>query len=229
MSDIRCIIVDDEPLSLETLETYINDTPNLQLLAQCQDAFQALDVLKKEQIDLIFLDINMPKLSGISMLKSLENPPLVVFTTAYSDYAVEGFELDAIDYLLKPFSFERFIKAVNKASDRLRKNENTDKSNGNYIMLKSDKKMYKIDLEDILYIQACGDYVKVVSTHKTVLTHRTMKNMEENLQNEHFIRIHKSYIIAIKHIKVIEGNQVKINDAILPIGTSYKENLLKNL
>lgn len=226
MSDIRCIIVDDEPLSLETLEAYIKDTPNLQLVAQCQDAFQALDILKKQSIDLIFLDINMPKLSGISMLKSLEKSPLVIFTTAYSEHAVEGFELDAIDYLLKPFSFERFVKAVNKASDRL---ENNDKSKTDYIMLKSDKKIYKIDLDDILYIQAYGDYVKVVSTQKTVLTHRTMKNMEENLQNEHFIRIHKSYIIAIKHIKVIEGNQVKINDEFLPIGISFKENLLKSL
>ena len=226
MSDIRCIIVDDEPLSLETLEAYIKDTPNLQLVAQCQDAFQALDILKKQSIDLIFLDINMPKLSGISMLKSLEKSPLVIFTTAYSEHAVEGFELDAIDYLLKPFSFERFVKAVNKASDRL---ENNDKSKADYIMLKSDKKIYKIDLDDILYIQAYGDYVKVVSTQKTVLTHRTMKNMEENLQNEHFIRIHKSYIIAIKHIKVIEGNQVKINDEFLPIGISFKENLLKSL
>lgn len=229
MSEIRCIIVDDEPLSLETLEAYIKDTPNLQLVAQCQDAFQALDILKKERIDLIFLDINMPKLSGISMLKSMENPPLIVFTTAYSKYAVEGFELDAIDYLLKPFSFERFIKAVNKASDRLIKNENTDNSNGNYIMLKSDKKMYKIDLEDILYIQAYGDYVKVVSTHKSILTHSTMKNMEESLKNEDFIRIHKSYIIALKHIIMIEGNQVKINDEFLPIGISYKENLFSKL
>lgn len=229
MSDIRCIIVDDEPLSLETLEAYIKDTPSLQLVAQCQDAFQAMDVLKKEQIDLIFLDINMPKLSGISMLKSLKNPPLVVFTTAYSDYAVEGFELDAIDYLLKPFSFERFIKAVNKASDRLRKNENTNKSNGNYIMLKSDKKMYKIDLDDIMYIQAYGDYVKVISSQKTLLTHSTMKKMEESLSNEDFIRIHKSYIIALKHIIMIEGNQVKINDEFLPIGISYKENLFKKL
>lgn len=229
MSEIRCIIVDDEPLSLETLEAYIEDTPNLQLVAQCQDAFQALDILKKERIDLIFLDINMPKLSGISMLKSMENPPLIVFTTAYSKYAVEGFELDAIDYLLKPFSFERFIKAVNKASDRLIKNENTDNSNGNYIMLKSDKKMYKIDLEDILYIQAYGDYVKVVSTHKSILTHSTMKNMEESLKNEDFIRIHKSYIIALKHIIMIEGNQVKINDEFLPIGISYKENLFSKL
>lgn len=168
----------------------------------------------------------MPKLSGISMLKSLEKSPLVIFTTAYSEHAVEGFELDAIDYLLKPFSFERFVKAVNKASDRL---ENNDKSKADYIMLKSDKKIYKIDLDDILYIQAYGDYVKVVSTQKTVLTHRTMKNMEDNLQNEHFIRIHKSYIIAIKHIKVIEGNQVKINDEFLPIGISFKENLLKSL
>jgi DNA-binding LytR/AlgR family response regulator len=226
---IRCIIVDDEPLSLETLESYIFDFPKLELVSKCRDAFEALNVLKVENIDLVFLDINMPKLSGMSLLKSLENPPMIIFTTAYSEYAVEGFEMDAIDYLLKPFSFERFVKAVNKAFDRLSHKENILPKEDDFLMIKSDKRMFRLKLSEIKYFQSNGDYLKVVCTDKSIVSHQTLKGIAEIIPETKFIRIHKSYIVSLKHLSYVEGNQIKVADEFLPIGLTYKENLLKKL
>ena len=177
----------------------------------------------------------MPKLSGINFLKSLNNPPLVIFTTAYPEYAVQGFELDVVDYLLKPFSFDRFLKAVNKAIIKLNilseeKNTNTGNSNEqNYLLIKADKKIYRTDYDDIIYFQSCGDYVKIFTKEKTLISHKTLKDIISELSEHLFVRIHKSYIIPLKRISFIEGNRIFIEKESLPIGLSYKEDLLARL
>jgi DNA-binding LytR/AlgR family response regulator len=232
---IKCIIVDDEPLSQEVVERYVNDFPRLELFATCSNAIEAIEVIQNQSIDLIFLDINMPKLSGINFLKSLNNPPLVIFTTAYPEYAVQGFDLDVVDYLLKPFSFDRFLKAVNKAIIKLNilnegKKTNAGNSNEqNYLLIKADKKIYKTDYDDILYFQSCGDYVKIIAKEKTLISHKTLKDIYSELPEHLFVRIHKSYIIPLKRISFIEGNRIYIGKESLPIGLSFKENLLAKL
>ncbi len=227
--NMRCIIVDDEPLALETLESYISDLSDLDLVARCQDAFEALNILKKEPVDLVFLDIHMPKLSGISLLKTLENPPLVIFTTAFSQFAIDGFELDAIDYLLKPFSFERFVKAVNKAFDRVSQISIDQKVDNDFLLIKSDKRIFRLKLSEIKYFQSNGDYLKVVCTERSIVSHHTLKGIAKLIPEKNFVRIHKSYIVSLKYISFIEGNQIKVADEFLPIGNTYKENLLLKL
>jgi len=232
---MKCIIVDDEPLSQEVVERYVNDFPRLELIAICSNAIEAIEQIQNQSIDLIFLDINMPKLSGINFLKSLNNPPLVIFTTAYPEYAVQGFELDVVDYLLKPFSFDRFLKAVNKAIIKLNilNDEKNLKSGStkeqNYLLIKADKKIYKTDYDDILYFQSCGDYVKIFTKEKTLISNKTLKDIYLELPEHLFARIHKSYIIPLKRISFIEGNRVYIKKESLPIGLSFKEGLLASL
>lgn len=214
---IRCIIVDDEPLARDVLESYVSDLPSLHLVASCEDAVEALGYINKESVDLIFLDINMPKLSGINFYKSLAKKPKVIFTTAYADHALEGFELEAVDYLLKPFSFERFIKAVNKV-----KIEHPF-SEPDFIMLKADKKNHKVNFDQIVYFESIGDYVKVhLNTNKTLIINETLRKLE-GLLPKAFIRIHKSYIIALDHLAYLEGNQAKIGETKIPIGQSYRD------
>ena len=220
---ISCIIVDDEPLSRDVLLTYIADTPQLEIKAVMDNAIHAMNYLNQNQIDLVFLDINMPKLSGVNLVKSLVNPPLIVFTTAYPQFAVDGFELDAIDYLLKPFSFERFLKAVNKVSDKLSK---TEKPEQNYLVIKADKKLHRIKQDEILYIESAGDYVKIFFDDKMILAHETLKNLDQNLPSERFFRVHRSFIVAIDKIVFIEGNQIKIADTMVPVSPDKKEELL---
>lgn len=215
---IKCIIVDDEPLARDVLESYIEDLPSLQLIATCSDAVEALGVLDSETVDLIFLDINMPKLSGINFYKSLSHRPKVIFTTAYADHAVEGFELEAVDYLLKPFSFERFVKAVNKV-----KVTSSESNSADFIMLKADKKNHKINFDQILYFESIGDYVKVhLKEGKTLIISETLRKLEELLPTT-FLRVHKTYIIALNHLEYLEGNQVKIGETKIPIGQSYRD------
>ncbi|HMQ47592.1 MAG TPA: LytTR family DNA-binding domain-containing protein [Saprospiraceae bacterium] len=223
---IRCIAVDDEPLSLRIIEKYAAELPQLEFVATCADAFAAMEVLRSQPVEVVFLDINMPKLSGISMLKSLDRPPLVVFTTAYPEYAVEGFELEAVDYLLKPFSLERFIKAVNRVIEKLTAHPVTQPS---HLLVKADKKLYRIDYRDILYLEACGDYVKVFTKDKMLLTKERLANLEAALPIDAFLRIHRSYLIAVDAIEFLEGNMVKMGEAKLPISASMKEVLLKRL
>jgi DNA-binding LytR/AlgR family response regulator len=227
---INCIIVDDEPLSRRVIQKYLKDLPHLNLLASCSHAFEAMEVIQKEPVDLIFLDINMPRLSGINFAKSLSNPPLIIFTTAYPEFAVEGFELEAVDYLLKPFSQERFLKAVNKASKLLESNPLSKISNDpNFLIIKADKKLFKLNFEDILYLQAYGDYVKVFTNKKTLLTKERLSNIEANLPPNLFQKIHRSYIISLDAISFLEGNQVKINETFLPISNTYRTELLDKL
>ena len=196
-----------------------------------RDPLDALEYLQQQTIDLIFLDINMPKLSGLSLMKSLTNPPLVVFTTAYPEYAIEGFELEAVDYLLKPFSLERFIKAVQKVEEKLAfiQSLNRDEKSSEFLFIKSDKKLYKIDYQDITALKAYGDYVKIITPKKTFLTKEKLSQLENELPKSEFFRIHRSHIIALNKIEFIEGNLVKIGMEKLPIANTYKEVLMEKL
>jgi len=230
---INCIVVDDEPLSQDVLKKFIGETPGLELTAVCSNAFEANDLLQTELVQLFFLDINMPGLSGIRFIRTIVDPPLVVFTTAYPEYAVEGFEVDAVDFLLKPFSYERFLKAVNKAAEKLNLKMRKSMENDDFTLLKSDKKIYKVNFSDIIYIESYGDYLKVYVPEKCIVVHEKIGNMEERLPVEKFMRIHKSYIIATDKIKFIEGNQVNMTtNVVIPVGKSFRENMqriLKNM
>jgi DNA-binding LytR/AlgR family response regulator len=232
---IKAIIVDDEPLALEVLETYISQIPEIQLVKKCENAFEANEILKSTQIDLMFLDIQMPQLSGIDFLKTLVNPPCVIFTTAYPDYAVEGFDLNAVDYLLKPISLERFLKSVNKVSEKLQLKKAEHEAplyDGaeDFFFVKADKKLVKINFNDILYIEGLKDYVIIRQETNRVITLQTMKSLEDRLPVHKFKRVHRSYIVNIKRITAILGNMVELMEAgkikQLPIGKNYRDELL---
>lgn len=232
---IRCIAIDDENLALDLIEDDILKVPFLQLVKKCRNAVEALDVLQTEKIDLLFLDIRMPDITGIQFLKSLPHKPLVIFTTAYDKYAVEGFELDVVDYLLKPYSFERFLKAVNKAQEFLsvlEKNQaqstTGEESYANqFLFVKSDYKLVKIEIAGIQYIESLKDYIKIVVDGKPVLTLSSMKAIEEKLTGPDFIRVHRSFMVNIRKIQYIHRNFVMVGDKEIPIGDNYKESFLK--
>jgi len=233
---IKAIIVDDEPLALDVLETYVEQMPEIELVQRCENAFEANEALKNNDIDLMFLDIQMPQLTGIEFIKSLSNPPCVIFTTAYPDYAVEGFELDAIDYLLKPISLERFMKAVNKVSEKIATRQQQDSSSavdddGDYFFVKADKKLVKVDFDDIIYIEGLKDYVIIRQEEGRVITLQTMKSLESRLPSTHFKRIHRSYIANINKIRAVVGNMLEVIEKgqtkHIPIGKNYREDLLK--
>jgi DNA-binding LytR/AlgR family response regulator len=233
---INVIIVDDEPLAQDVLETHIEKIPELNLVQKCFNAIEANEALRTHKIDLIFLDIQMPQLTGIDFLRTLSNPPLVIFTTAYPNYAVEGFELDALDYLLKPISLDRFIKAVNKAIDQINLKKGAtapDTSAGegkDFIFVKADKKLIKVNYADVLYIEGLKDYVIIRMGNSRVITLQTMKSLEEKLPRHIFKRIHRSYIVNINRINAIVGNMVEIQEKgqakHLPIGKNYRDELL---
>jgi len=220
-----CLIVDDEPLSRDVLRKYIAEVKDLKLLAECSNAKEATHELNIAQVDIIFLDINMPGLSGISFARSLTVSPLIVFTTAYPEYAVEGFELDATDYLVKPYSFERFLKAVNRALERLQENNNQTATEGK-ILVKADKKLYALLFSEILLIEGQGDYIRIRTDRENLVVHDTIKNFLINLPAYDFMRIHKSYVINLKRIEYIEGNQVRMGDHTLPVSPAHREELL---
>ena len=222
---ISCIIVEDEPASQEVLKKYVADCPVLELVAICGNALEAQDVMRKHPVDLIFLDINMPKISGIQFYKSLSHQPAVIFTTAYPEYALEGFEVNAIDYLLKPFPFERFLKAINKLTDKLKPDEKGLEQKT--LFLYSDKKIHKIWVDDILFMEAKGDYLKVVFPEKNILIHETMQSFLDQLPGDRFVRVHKSYAICLDKIDYLEGNMIKIKDITIPIGQAYRQELMK--
>uniref|UniRef100_UPI0032180A64 LytR/AlgR family response regulator transcription factor n=1 Tax=uncultured Draconibacterium sp. TaxID=1573823 RepID=UPI0032180A64 len=223
---LNCIIIDDEPLSQDVLEDFVNVCPELNLVAICNDALEAGEVLKDKQVDLLFLDINMPRLSGIGFVKSLKEPPLVILVTAYPEYAIEGYEIEALDYLLKPVSFERFRTAVNRALERLEPKENGDIL---HIMVRANKKSYRLNLDEIIYLEAQGDYVRFVTEDKTLMVHGTMKEFLEQLPENKFGRIHKSYVIALGKVVYLEGNLVKMGEYKLPVSLSYKDELIEKL
>lgn len=232
---INVLIVDDEPLALDVLETYIEQMPELNLVARCANALEARDALTKNQVDLMFLDIQMPQLTGIDFVKTLIHPPLIVFTTAYSNYAIEGFELSALDYLVKPISLERFMKAVNKANEQLeliRREEPHGSADGlDFFFVKADKKLVKVNFDDIVYIEGLKDYVIIRLSHSRVITLQTMKSLEEKLPSPQFRRIHRSFIVGMDKVLAIEGSMVEVMEKdkpkLLPIGKNYKDELLE--
>lgn len=232
---IRCLIVDDEPLAADIIESFVQRIPDLQMVAKVNSATDAYSVLSGGEIDLMFLDIQMPEVTGLELLKSLKNPPLVVFTTAYQNYALESYEIDAADYLLKPVAFDRFIKAVEKAKDRLSKRSNASvnvqsEETPDYIFVKADGKHIKVTLNDIHYVEGLKDYVIIHMKDSRIITHNTMKNIESLLMKlDNFIRIHRSYIINLKHVKEIEGNSFRIKDELLTIGTTFKDDVQQKL
>ncbi len=220
---VNCIIVEDEPASRDVLRKYIADTDILNLVAECKNAVEANEVLKDERIQLMFLDINMPKITGVQLLKSLTFPPKVIFTTAYAEYAIDGFELDAVDYLLKPFSFERFLKALNKYSYVADKEISLENRT---IFLKSEKKLYRIPVLDIDYLEAIGDYVKVIFREQSIIVHSTFQDLLEQISYPNFIRIHRSFAISIDKFEYIDGNQIIVSGISLPIGKAYRKDLM---
>jgi DNA-binding LytR/AlgR family response regulator len=234
MKKLRCLVIEDEPLSQEILAKYIAGIPELELAGVCGDALSASGLIRNSPVDLILLDINLPVISGMHFLKSLSHPPLVIFTTAYPEFAVEGFEADAVDYLVKPFSFERFLKAVNKAFDRISYMKSiaglpalTEQEITGFLILRADKKVHKVNYAEILYFEATGDYVKVFVPDKCLIVHETVKNILEQLPSDLFIRVHKSFIVPVGRISFIEGNRVNIGGVMIPIGLVYRKEVMK--
>lgn len=226
---LKCLIVDDEPLALDVLENFIKRTPDLELVGRCENAMEAIQMLKEKQVDLLFTDIEMPEFNGIELVKSLNTKPLIIFTTAHPEYAVQGYELDIVDYLLKPIAFDRFVKSVNKASELMnfKKGESHGKDELDYIFIKSEQKYIKVNFSDILYIEALADYVKVHTPEKRIITLQTMKNLEDKLPSEQFVRVHRSFIIALDKINSISGNVIYMNKDEVPIGKNFREEFFK--
>lgn len=219
---LRTIAIDDEPIALEVVKSLSAKVPFIDLIACFTNAFDALAFVKNEKIDLIFLDIKMPDITGIDWLKSVSRPPMVIFTTAYSEHAVESFELDAVDYLLKPFSLARFLKAANKAYELHRlKNHQPETGNPQTVFIKSGYEQIKVDMNDILYVQSAGNYLHFILTNQKILSRLTMNEAEEMLSPDRFTRIHRSYIVANEKVTRIDKSFVWINDISLPIGAGY--------
>ena len=239
MNELTCLIVDDEELARTLLENYVNRLPYLNLVGKCSNPIEALQLLQHQSVDLIFLDIQMPEMIGTEFLKSLSHKPMVVFTTAYAEYALEGYELNVVDYLLKPFPFERFLIAVNKASD-LGKLKNRASSEStippensttkkHYILVKSEHKVHRISYDDIQYIQSMREYVAYYTANGRILSLCSLKKLETDLPKALFLRIHKSYIISKEKVSTLEGNMVHIGKERIPIGPSYRAEVLKLL
>jgi two-component system response regulator LytT len=224
---MNCIIIEDEPAAQSILEHHIALCPGLTCMGTFQNAFSAQEFIDNNSIDLMFLDINLPEMSGVSFLRSLVHPPLVIFTTAYSQYAIDGFDLEIVDFLLKPFSFERFCKAVNKAKERF--NTNAGPSVSGKITVKSDKRIYQIGIGDILFVESCGDYVSIHCTDKKLVVHGTLKSWEDRLKGSSFQKVHRTIIVNLSKIDHVEGNQVYIGTHKLPLAEPFKSQLLDRM
>lgn len=243
---INCLIVDDEPLALDVISAYIDRIDGLELVGRCENALNAFEALQNNKVDLLFLDIQMPKLDGIEFIKTLSNPPKVIFTTAYREYAIEAFNVDAVDYLLKPIPFARFLKSVSKAFQHLNPGHTSDQKSSSdsnsseistdmsmdeakHIFVRADKKMVKIYLKDILYIESLKDYVIIHVPSKRIVTKQKISYLEEKLPEELFLRIHRSFLVSIPKIEAFSPNHVEISGKELPIGRSYKNVVSKAL
>jgi DNA-binding LytR/AlgR family response regulator len=234
---IICLIVDDEPPAIDILQHYIASVTSLELAGTCSNGVEALNLLREQSIDLLFLDIEMPHLLGTDLIRTLKNPPKVIFTTAYRKFAVEGFELNAVDYLLKPISFERFLKAVNKVMETsFKQTDDIDiayaqqnNSQNCFINLRADRKNLKILLDDILYIESLKDYIKVVTTTKNIITKQSISSLEETLPGNNFMRIHRSYIVAVNKIESFTSDTIEIAKHELPISRMYRHEVEKLL
>lgn len=227
MRNLNCIIVDDEPLALGLVEGYVNKTPFLDLKGKCLNAFEAMQIVNKEKIDLVFLDIQMPDMTGIDFARSLSPNIKIIFTTAFKDYAFEGFRVDAVDYLLKPFNYAEFLKAANKAAERfgITEEKSNTSYNDNFIFVKSEYKQLKINLDDVYYFEGLKDYIKIwiSSQPKPILTLMSLKTLEQELPEEKFMRVHRSFIVALDKINSVERSQIIINSERITIAEQYKE------
>lgn len=224
---IKYIIVDDESVAHEIIKKYCSMLPNMQLMQDCYDAIEAIEYLNHHTVDLIFLDLNMPKLKGFEFLKTLPNSPKVIVTTAYKEFAFEGYELNIVDYLLKPFSFERFLKAINKARTDTPKTPSNPQNLVSDIkqerfFVRSDNKYVQILLDDILFVESSGNYIKIVLKEEIITMRGKLSSITELIPNQSFIQVHRSFMVAQKHIKRIEGNQIFIDNYTVPIGKSFK-------
>lgn len=236
---IKCLIVDDEQYARKLLEGYVSKIPDLDLAGLCKNSMEAMQQLNQQRIDLIFLDIQMPDLTGIDFLKTLTNKPLVIFTTAYQEYALDGYELDVIDYMLKPISFERFLKGVNKAIEQLRikvqvpdpviKTTESGHEPGGSINVKADSKIYKLKYSNILFIEGLKEYVTFYTPQRKYIVLESLKRLEQTLPGRQFLRIHKSYIINTTKVESLYGNMIEIGEHQLPIGKSYAEQVKSSL
>lgn len=229
---IRTLLVDDEYLALNLLEEYVKQIPDLELIGKEKLPIKALERLQQEQVDLLFLDIQMPVLSGNNLLKTLQNPPLVVFTTAYSEYAIEAYDLNVVDYLLKPFPFERFLQAVQKAKTLLqaRQTGNIVNVQADFLSLKVDGKLVKVFLEDILYIEGLKEYVRFVCTgNRKYVTLESLRNLEEQLPAQSFSRVHKSYIVAKSKVSALDGNMLEIGTVKIPISRTKRDEVVAEI
>lgn len=238
MEPIKVLLVDDEYLALNLLEEFISQLSGFEIIDKLKSPVKALELLNEQSVDLLFLDIQMPMLSGNNLLKVLKNPPVTIFTTAYSAYAVEAFGLNAVDYLVKPFSFERFFQAVNKAKDQLRLctispqivSEPAPVIESGSIMIRADGKMHKVSWDDIVYIEGLKEYAKIILTNGYLITFERMKNLEEVLPISRFLRVHKSFIIAKNKVKFLDGNMLEmINKVQIPISREKREEIVKDI
>lgn len=233
MKQSNILLVDDEYLALNLLEEFAGRLPGLEVVGKAKNPTQALELLERHPVDILFLDIQMPIISGVNLLKSLRNPPVTVFTTAYSEHAVEAFDLNAVDYLLKPFAFERFLQAVNKAKEALGRREPSPSSAAppaepEFIVVKVDGRLQKIRLEELLYVEGLKEYIRLVCAGgKQYVTFERMKNIEEQLPSQNFLRVHKSYIVAKRHVQAVEGNQLDLGGKIkIPISREKKDEVV---
>lgn len=227
---LNCVIVDDEPIARDILRTYIEQIPYLNLAGECSDAFEAMQLINKQPIDLVVLDINMPRLSGLDMLRTLKKYPAIIITSAYPEYALEGFELSVTDYLLKPFAFPRFVQATEKV---LNQNQHAEQPHApqpmkdDFLMVKWDKKLTRVFFNDITYVEAYGNYIFIYCGHERIMSKQTLTQFEEQLPADRFTRIHKSYIISIRAVKFFEGNELSIGDKKLPVGKVYRNDVIR--
>ncbi len=227
---MNCIIVDDEPIALDGIAEYVHETPFLKLLGKCNNAYEAIQLISEKPVDLIFLDINMPKLNGVDMVNSLQQPPMIIFVTAYPNYALKGFELNAVDYILKPISYEKFLKASQKAYNFFILEQTkslTEKKD--FIYVKVDKRLVKIMIADILFIQGMKDYILIHTTIQKYITYLSLNKIIKALPEADFLQIHKSFIISTNAIDVIEGNKIEIGKNLIPIGRVYKNILFEKI
>jgi DNA-binding LytR/AlgR family response regulator len=231
---LNCIIIDDEPLARKGLREYISDVDFLEMVGEFDNPLKATQALEQQQIHLLFLDIHMPKISGIEFLRTLQHPPLVVLTTAYPQYALDGFDLSVLDYLLKPISFDRFFKAVMKAKEHYHSRQPATTSTqsiakDDHIFIKSDNKLIRLAYSDILFIEALQNYVAVHTTEKKYITYLTFKSIEESLPADQFLKVHKSYLVAVSKITSIEGNEIITGTHHIPISRNLKEEVMEKL
>ena len=241
MNKIKCLIVDDEELARKLVENYVNKIPYLEVVGKCVDPLEAMQVLQEQPVDLMFLDIQMPELTGIEFLKTLSQKPYIIFTTAYKEYALQGYELDVVDYLVKPFRFERFLQAINKVS-KLLKQPQTEKGSAqsfdlaeapekkfDFILVKSNFKIFRLSYKDIIYIESMKEYVAYHTAEGRILSLGSLKKLQEDLPSDQFIRIHKSFMVNNDYVSALEGNMVHVNKKKITIGSSYRTEVLKRL